>query len=86
MWERIGLVFVILYTLIRHSFYGFDQQSSGWVMTPFFRDHTSYGATIAMIIFPILGYVYYYSGQRKGILLLGLFILVFGLILSKTEI
>ncbi len=49
----IPLLGVIFYTLIKHSFYGFDEESGHWVMTPFYNDHTAYGAILSLFI-PIL--------------------------------
>lgn len=46
----IGLVIVNIYTLVHHSQYGFDEDPGHWVMTPFYNDHTAYGALIAMFI------------------------------------
>jgi len=44
---------VIFYTLINHSIRGFDEESGHWVMTPFYNDHTAYGAMLALFL-PIL--------------------------------
>ena len=49
----ISFSFVIVYTLIKHSAYFFSGPSSNWVVTPFFDDHTSYGAMLAFFI-PVL--------------------------------
>lgn len=46
----ISLILVVFYTVIHHSLYGFDEVTAHWVMTPFFNDHTSYGALLAMFI------------------------------------
>jgi O-antigen ligase len=46
-----SLLIVIGYTVTRHAGYGLlDKQAAHFVMTPFFNDHTSYGAVIAMFI------------------------------------
>jgi putative inorganic carbon (hco3(-)) transporter len=42
------LCIVVIYTVFGHAQYGFDKDSSHWVMEPFFKDHTSYGAVLAM--------------------------------------
>ena len=42
-----GLTIVVLYTLINHASYGFNEASGHWVMSPFFKDHTSYGAILS---------------------------------------
>jgi len=49
----LGFIPVLLYTFVEHSMRGFSQASANWVMNPFFNDHTSYGACLAMI-FPFL--------------------------------
>ena len=48
------LCIVVVYTMIRHSGYGFDKQAGHWVMKPFFKDHTSYGAVLAMLLPPAI--------------------------------
>jgi O-antigen ligase len=50
----VPFVIVILFTLYNHVQVGlFDQQLAHFVMKPFYNDHTSYGAIIAMFL-PIL--------------------------------
>jgi hypothetical protein len=46
---------VILYTIYGHSQYGFDQETSNWVMAPFYNDHTAYGAMLAFFMPSLLG-------------------------------
>ncbi len=81
------LFLVIIYTVVRHSFYGFDRDSSHWVMEPIFKDHTSYGAVLAMYFPVLIGLL-----MRKNMNLLlrvmlsiGLVILTVGLVLSYTR-
>ena len=49
----IPLSGIIVYTVIRLAGYGFQEKPAHWVMEPFFKDHTSYGAILAMY-FPLL--------------------------------
>jgi len=49
------LTLFVTYILIRHSEYYFDHKVATWITKPFFPDHTSYGATIAFLIFPFMG-------------------------------
>jgi O-antigen ligase len=49
----IPLAGVAIYTFIHHSTYGFAERPAHWVMQPFFKDHTVYGAVLAMM-FPIM--------------------------------
>jgi len=47
----ISFSIVIVYTLIRHAAYGLDSQVMAHrVMNPFYKDHTSYGATLAFLL------------------------------------
>ena len=59
LWAYIlPLIFVIFYTIFRHVSIGlFDLQASHYVMSPFFNDHTSYGAILAMIVPVLTGFV-----------------------------
>jgi putative inorganic carbon (hco3(-)) transporter len=49
----IGMMIAIAYTLVVHASYGFGEKESHWVMWPFFKDHTIYGAMVAFNL-PIL--------------------------------
>jgi O-antigen ligase len=55
----IPLTGVIFYTIINHSKYGFDEETGHWVMTPFYNDHTAYGAALAMYFPVIIGFIFY---------------------------
>ncbi|KAB2810277.1 O-antigen ligase family protein [Phaeocystidibacter luteus] len=52
----IPLCIAGLYTMYQHAGNGFSKESSVWVMYPLFKEHTSYGATLAMF-FPISVYL-----------------------------
>ncbi len=52
----IPLLGVIFYTLYNHSLRGFDEESGHWVMTPFYNDHTAYGAILSLFIPPLIGF------------------------------
>jgi O-antigen ligase len=76
----LSFVPVILYAIIRHLGYGlYNDQAAHWVMTPFFNDHTSYGAVLAMFIPFLFGFAFSGWFQKKYKLwlwaLLGLFLL-----------
>ncbi len=55
----IALSFIIFYTLSVHSTYGFDENAGHWVMSPFYNDHTAYGAAIAIFYPVIIMYIFY---------------------------
>ncbi|MBN1597472.1 MAG: O-antigen ligase family protein [Bacteroidales bacterium] len=84
----ISMLFVIIYAITRHFGYGlYDSDAAHFVMEPFFRDHTSYGAILSMLLFGFVG-ITYQSG--KNILFRILFIvitilIITGLILSYTR-
>jgi O-antigen ligase len=78
---------VIIYTVGRHAQYGFDKDSAHWVMEPLFKDHTSYGAVLAMY-FPIIIGLWLQRGMNvllRVMLSIGFFILTAGIILSYTR-
>ncbi len=55
----IAFVPVIIYAVVRHSAYGlYDDNAAHWVMVPFFNDHTSYGAALAMFIPFLLAFAF----------------------------
>jgi len=59
IWAYIlSFIIVIIYTTYNHSLYGFDEQTAHWVMSPFYNDHTSYGAMLAMFTPFTLGFVF----------------------------
>jgi putative inorganic carbon (hco3(-)) transporter len=62
----LPMIVVITYTITRHLAYGlFDKQAAHFVMNPFFRDHTSYGAILAMLFFAIGGVL---LSKKRGML------------------
>lgn len=83
----IPLAIVIFITLLKHSTHGFDQHSAHFVMNPFYKDHTSYGAALAMFL-PILIGMLFLNKEKKnlklvGFGLLGLFLVA--IVLSYTR-
>ena len=51
----IGMILAMIYTLIVHASYGFGEKEGHWVMWPFFKDHTIYGAMVAFTMPLIVG-------------------------------
>lgn len=81
------LCLVIIYTVSRHAQFNFDKESAHWVMEPLFKDHTSYGAVLAMF-FPVSIGLLFLKKKSPLITFLiyaALFILTIGLILSYTR-
>jgi O-antigen ligase len=65
----------------------FDKEAAHFVMEPFFRDHTSYGAILAILFFALGGIILNYkAGLLKKVLLWASWILTaIALILSYTR-
>jgi putative inorganic carbon (HCO3(-)) transporter len=50
-----GMIVGVVYTLLHHAQYSFGEKEGHWVMSPLFKDHTIYGATVALIFVLLLG-------------------------------
>ena len=59
----IGLVVIVLITTYKHMQSGFDEHYAHWVMTPFYNDHTAYGAALAFMI-PITVGFFFLEGNK----------------------
>ena len=46
----IPLAVVCIITIVKHAPYGFDDKIADWIVSPFYNDHTAYGAALAMFI------------------------------------
>ena len=81
-----GLSLVALYTIVQHSAMGFEHEVAHWVMSPFFKDHTSYGMALALLL-PFSYYLTKYSEtQAIKLMFTCVFILlIIALILSYTR-
>lgn len=82
-----GLVIVIGYTLIRHAGFRFEHEPAHWVMEPFFKDHTSYGAIIAFFLpFAVTAIgMPGASAPRRAMAILFFLVLLLGMIFSYTR-
>ena len=82
----IPLSIVIGYAVIRLAGYNFEEKPAHWVMEPFFKDHTSYGAILAMyfpLLFLFINKRYPTYSRVFSYLLIGGFSI--GLVLSYTR-
>lgn len=51
LWMYIlSLSIVAIITIIKHSEYHFHHKIADWIVTPFYNDHTAYGAALALFI------------------------------------
>ncbi|KAF0239298.1 MAG: Lipid A core--O-antigen ligase-like [Prolixibacteraceae bacterium] len=84
----VSLGIVVFYTLNRHLGYGlWNKQVANFVCNPFYKDHTSYGAALAMYIpflamFSFGGFV---SRKMKIVSMAFLLILLVAFVLSYTR-
>ncbi|MFM1876782.1 MAG: hypothetical protein RL266_2519 [Bacteroidota bacterium] len=83
----IAFIGIIGYTIVHHAMYGFLEQPAHWVMSPFFNDHTSYGAALAMF-YPLLIALTFdssYSRSWKVVFFTVLMLFTVALVLSYTR-
>ena len=81
-----GLSLVAFYTIVQHSAKGFEHEVAHWVMSPFFKDHTSYGMALALLL-PFSYYLIKFSDTQaiKMIFTFVFILLIIALILSYTR-
>ncbi len=63
----LGFIPVIVYTLSVHAAHGFSDHAAHWAMSPFYNDHTSYGAMLAMMIPVLFGFVFSRDSYSRNI-------------------
>ncbi len=82
-----GMIIAILYTLFVHAQYRFGEKEGHWVMWPFFKDHTIYGALVALVV-PLIFGMYFskkHSPLIQAILIGFIVISLVGLYFSYTR-
>ncbi len=50
LFYAIALAIVAIITTVKHASYAFDEKIADWIVSPFYNDHTAYGAALAMYI------------------------------------
>lgn len=88
VWMYIfSLLIVVFYAIYTHSFYGFNEQTAHWVMSPFYNDHTAYAAVLAMFTPFTLGFVFDKKLNRtqRTLSCIVFLILIIAIILSYTR-
>lgn len=83
----VPLLGVIFYSTISLYTWGFEEKAAHWVMTPFYNDHTAYGAILSFFIPVVFGFLFDkgYLKSTKFFIGLSLVILLTGLILSYSR-
>ncbi|MBU1012245.1 MAG: O-antigen ligase family protein [Bacteroidetes bacterium] len=69
----ISFLMVVFYTIIKHSKFGFSEEAGHWVMTPFYNDHTAYGAMLAFFV-PVVFSFFRFKEYSKAIRIVSLII------------
>lgn len=83
----LGMVIAICYTLVMHASYNFGEKEGHWVMWPFYKDHTIYGAAVAFTT-PLIFGLYFAKkhGPLMQVVIIGLAgIILIGLYFSYTR-
>ena len=81
----LGLLIVVAYSIYRHSHWGFSNQSAHWVMTPFYNDHTAYGAALAMYFILALTYLFMPNVSLKLKIVIAGVVALLGLALMLSQ-
>ncbi|HWY09872.1 MAG TPA: O-antigen ligase family protein [Bacteroidia bacterium] len=83
----IPLAVVCIITTYWHSAFNFDDKIADWIVSPFYNDHTAYGAALAMYIPVIIAMLFLTEVSKiQKIFLIGLlFIFFVGLLLSFSR-
>lgn len=82
----VPLIVIVIQTLIRHAFYGFDFVAIKKTMGPFFRNHVNYSAML-VCLYPIgiLLFQFSQNKRKKNIIKLGLLVALFGLFFAYSR-
>lgn len=73
LFYSLALAIVAIITTVKHAAYGFDEKTADWIVSPFYNDHTAYGAALAMFIPVMFGMLFMKSISFKlKIICLGL--------------
>ncbi len=83
----IPFTIIIFYTMYNHYLLGFEEAPANYVMSPFYNDHTIYGAMLAMFFPALIFFVMNkkYTASIKFVAFLFLVIFVISLVFSYTR-
>jgi putative inorganic carbon (HCO3(-)) transporter len=77
----LALLIVVGYTIVIHSRFNFDSKAADWVVSPFYNDHTAYGAALAMFIPMMISFLFLdFVPKYLKVLGLGLLLVFLGAI------
>jgi O-antigen ligase len=83
----ISSCLVVIYTITHHAMFAFGEKESHWVMSPFFKDHTIYGAIIALNV-PLVFGLYLYKKHApliQAVIIAMIVLILAGLYFSYTR-
>lgn len=84
----ISLVIVIFYSTYRHLGYGlWDREAAHYVVSPFYKDHTSYGAVTAMYLpfLVLFSFNKFFSRKLRIISMMAFGVVAMGFVLSYSR-
>lgn len=82
-----GLIIVVIYTTVNHALNGFSGKSAHWVMTPFYNDHTAYGAALAVFLVLNAAFIFMpnIDKSKRIIIIISFVLLCVAMILSACR-
>lgn len=82
-----GFIIVIIYTIFNHAMNGFSGKSAHWVMTPFYNDHTAYGAALAIYLVLNAAFIFMpkIKTSRRIIIMISFALLCIAMVLSSCR-
>lgn len=82
-----ALVLVVLYVTWRHALVGFERKLGYWVVSPFFNDHTHYGAILGLVapFFLVMAFNRTSSALRRRISILFFLVFSAGILFSYSR-
>ena len=66
-----SLAIVVCYATLYHARFNFDDKSADWIVSPFYNDHTAYGAALAMFI-PVMMSLWFMKSVPRYIKILSI--------------
>jgi putative inorganic carbon (HCO3(-)) transporter len=83
----IPLTGLCVYITILHAGYNFDEHIADWIPSPFYNDHTAYGAALSMYVPVLIGFLFIkrYTPSQKIMIAVCLTILLTGVVVSYAR-
>lgn len=75
LFYAVALAIVAIITTVKHASYAFDEKIADWIVSPFYNDHTAYGAALAMYI-PVMVGILFMKNISKFVKMLCLGLLI----------